>query len=122
MNTILFTLLQAATQAAPAAADGAKPAGAQSWSMWIMLAAIFLVMWLFMIRPQRQQQKKLQEFRAGLRKGDKIVTIGGIHGEILEVNGQDGTALVKVDGDVKIRFSLEAIQQGASQQDPQAKK
>ena len=117
MKTLAFILLQAATQAAPAAADGAAARPGSSWSMWVMLALIFVVMYLFMIRPQRQQQKKMQEFRSGLKKGDKIVTIGGIHGEILEVNTNDGTALVKVDGDVKLRFSLEAIQNpGAPQQ------
>ena len=112
MKSFAFFLLQAAQQAAPAAADGAAPASklGGSWSMWLMLGLIFVVMYFFMIRPQRQQQKKLQEFRSGLKKGDKIVTIGGIHGEILEVNAQDGTALVKVDGDVKLRFSIEAIQ------------
>ena len=50
----LFTLLQAAAPQNPGQGGG--------WTMWIMLAAIFLVMYLFMIRPQRQQQKKLEEY------------------------------------------------------------
>ena len=53
-------------QAAPAA----QPQGG-GWSMWIMLALIFVVMWFFMIRPQRKQQKELQAFRDGLKKGER---------------------------------------------------
>ena len=64
----MMMLLQAAGAPAPAA-------GGSSWSMWIMLILIFVVMWLFMIRPQRKQQKELQNFRDGLKKGDKVVTV-----------------------------------------------
>jgi preprotein translocase subunit YajC len=77
------------------------------WSMWIMLALIFGVMWFFMIRPQRKQQKELQKFREGLKKGDKIVTIGGIYGTIVEV--KDASALIEVDNGVKIRVSKQAL-------------
>ena len=97
MNTLII-LLQ--TQA--------QPAQGNPWSMWIMLLAVFVVMWLFMIRPQRKQQKELQEFQNSLKKGDKVV-IGnsGIFGEIAEVN--ERTALVKVDGDTKLRVSKQAL-------------
>ena len=77
-------------------------------SMWIMLLLIFGVMWLFMIRPQRKQQKEAENFRNSLRKGDKVVTIGGIYGEIVEVN--ETTALIKVDGETKLRVSKNALQ------------
>ena len=77
-------------------------------SMWIMLLLIFGVMWLFMIRPQRKQQKEAENFRNSLRKGDKVVTIGGIFGEIIEVN--ETTALIRVDGDTKLRVSKNALQ------------
>lgn len=73
-----------------------------------MLALMFLVMWLFMIRPQRKQQKEAENFRNSLRKGDKVVTIGGIFGEIVEVN--ETTALIRVDGDTKLRVSKNALQ------------
>ena len=102
-------LLQAAQQAAPAAEGAGRP-GASSWSMWVMLALIFVVMYFFMIHPQRKQQKELAEFRKSLQKGDKIVTIGGIYGEILEAEENSPTVLVKVDGDVKLRFDKSAIQ------------
>ena len=94
MNT--FTILQAA----PAAQGGGL-------SMWIMLALIFVVMWFFMIRPQRKQQKELQNFRDSLKKGDKVVTIGGIYGTVDEI--KEGTVLIIVDRDVKIRVSKNAL-------------
>ena len=93
----MITLLQAA-QAAPQGGG---------WSMWVMLALIFVVMWFFMIRPQRKQQKELQNFRDSLKKGDKVVTIGGIYGTVDEI--KEGTVLIIVDRDVKIRVSKNAL-------------
>ena len=80
--------------------QGKKPQG-NGWSMWLILALFFVVMWLFMIRPQRKQQKQMEEFRNSLKKGDKVVTVGGIYGEIVEVG--EKTVLIKVDGDTKLR-------------------
>ena len=88
-------------QAAPAAQQGG------GMSMWIMLALIFVVMWFFMIRPQKKQQKELQNFRDSLKKGDKVVTIGGIYGTVCEV--KEGTVLMEVDNNVKIRVSKNAL-------------
>ena len=88
-------------QAAPAAQAGSQ------WSMWIMLALIFVVMWFFMIRPQRKQQKELQNFRDSLKKGDKVVTIGGIYGTVCEI--KEGSVLIEVDNNVKIRVSKQAL-------------
>ena len=94
----LFALLQAA--------PAAQPQGG-GWSMWIMLALIFVVMWFFMIRPQRKQQKELQNFRDSLKKGDKVVTIGGIYGTVCEI--KEGSVLIEVDNNVKIRVSKQAL-------------
>ena len=95
-------------QAAPAAGAGS------GWSMWIMLILIFVVMYLFMIRPQRKQQKELQNFRNSLKKGDKVVTVGGIYGEIVEVS--EKTVLIKVDGEVKLRVDKQGLVKDYSQQ------
>ena len=70
-------------------------------SMWIRLPAIFVIMYFFMIRPQRKQQKELEKFRNELKKGDKVLTVGGIYGTIDSV--AEKYAIIKVDGDVKIR-------------------
>ena len=88
-------------QAAPAAQQGG------GMSMWIMLALIFVVMWFFMIRPQKKQQKELQNFRDGLKKGDKVVTIGGIYGTVCEI--KEGSILMEVDNNVKIRVNKNAL-------------
>jgi len=96
----LFFLLQAQ------AANGANPGGGAS--MWIMLALIFVVMWLFMIRPQRKQQKELEKFRNGLKKGDKVVTAGGIYGTIAEV--QENYLFIFIDKDVKIKVAKSSVQ------------
>lgn len=93
---ILTLVLQ--TQPAPQGAD---------WSMWIMLALIFVIMWFFMIRPQRKQQKELEKFRNALKKGDKVVTIGGIYGTVDEI--KDRTVLIKVDGDTKLRVDKNSL-------------
>jgi len=75
--------------------------------MWIMLIAVFAIMYIFMILPQRKQQKKMQEFRNSLKKGDKVITVGGIYGEIAEVD--EKTVLIKVDGDVKLRVDKQGL-------------
>lgn len=87
--------------------QAAQPAGGGNGSFLIMMIAIFAVMWFFMIRPQRKQQKELQEFRSALKKGDKVVTVGGIYGEIVEVS--EKTVLIKVDGDVKLRVDKQGL-------------
>ena len=93
---IMITILQAAA--------GQQGGG---WQMWIMLALIFVVMWFFMIRPQRKQQKEIQAFRDGLKKGDKVVTIGGIYGTVCEI--KESNVLIEVDNNVKIRVSKQAL-------------
>ena len=81
--------------------------------MWIMLILIFVVMWLFMIRPQRKQQKEMEKFREALKKGDKVVTAGGIYGTIAEV--QERTVLLKVDGETKLRVDKASLQRDFSE-------
>ncbi len=72
----------------------------------VMLVLILVVFYFFMIRPQMKKQKELKKFRENLSAGDKIVTIGGIHGKILEIS--DSTILISSEG-TKIRFDKSAI-------------
>ena len=95
---ILTIVLQAAPQAAPAGGG---------ISLWIMLALMFIVMWFFMIRPQRKQQKELEKFRNALKRGDKVVTISGIYGTVDEI--KDKTVLIKVDGEIKLRVDKNSL-------------
>ncbi|MBR5019311.1 MAG: preprotein translocase subunit YajC [Bacteroidales bacterium] len=94
----MFTILQA---------QGAGQAGGGGMTMLLMLALIFVVMWLFMIRPQQKRQKQLNEFRNNLAKGDKVVTVGGIYGTIVEVN--DNKVLLEIDKDVKIKVDKASL-------------
>ena len=72
----------------------------------VMLLLIVVVFYFFMIRPQMKKQKELKKFRESIKVGDKVVTIGGIHGKILELN--DTTVLISSEG-IKIRLDKSAI-------------
>ena len=84
---------------------------------WVMIIAMFVIMWLFMIRPQRKQQKELEKFRNGLKRGDKVVTAGGIYGTVDEI--KDRTVLIKVDGEVKLRVDKNSLVRDFTQDAPQ---
>ena len=94
-----FILLQAEM-----AAEGQ---GQNQWSFWIMMILIFVVFYFFMIRPQTKRQKELQKQRESMKKGDKVVTAGGIYGEIKEV--QETTFIITIAKDVTIKVSKESV-------------
>jgi preprotein translocase subunit YajC len=73
----------------------------------LFLVAIIVVFYFFMIRPQVRKQKTEREFRNTLEKGSKVVTIGGVHGRIVEVS--EKTFLVEIDTNVKVRVEKSAI-------------
>lgn len=75
--------------------------------MWVMLALIFVVFYFFMIRPQQKKQKELQKQRESMKKGDKVITAGGIYGIIKEVN--DTTFLVEVAKDTVIKIDKGSV-------------
>ena len=74
----------------------------------LFIGLMFFVFYFFMIRPQMKKQKELKKFREGLTKGDHIVSIGGIHGRILEVT--DTTVLIETEK-TKIRLDKSAVNQ-----------
>ena len=78
-----------------------------SWSFWIMMILIFVVFYFFMIRPQTKKQKELQQQREAMKKGDKVVTAGGIYGEIKEV--QENAFIITIAKDVTIKVSKESV-------------
>jgi preprotein translocase subunit YajC len=75
-------------------------------SFFILIGGMFLIMYFFMIRPQVKKQKEAKAFREELKKGDKVVTIGGIHGKVVDMN--ERTVLIQVDG-AKIRIEKSAL-------------
>lgn len=84
----------------------AQPAG--SGSTLIILVMMILVFWLFMIRPQAKKAKQQKQFINDLQKGDKIVTIAGIHGTINKVN-EDNTLSLEVSPGSYIKIEKSAI-------------
>lgn len=76
----------------------------------VMLVLILVVFYFFMIRPQMKKQKELKKFREAMGVGDKVVTIGGIHGKILEVS--ESTILIATESG-KIRLDKSAVSNSA---------
>ncbi len=86
---------------------GAPGQGGGSMQL-IMMGGIILVFWLFMIRPQAKKAKQQKTFIENLGKGDKIVTIAGIHGTVYKVN-EDGTLQLEVNPGSYLKIEKSAI-------------
>ena len=71
-------------------------------------AAMILVLYFFMIRPQMKRQKKEKSFQADIKSGTKVITASGIHGKITEVNNTDNTITIET-GAGRIKFERSAI-------------
>jgi len=82
-----------------------QPGGGMQTLIFFLL--IIVVFYFFMIRPQMRKAKLERTFREKVQKGDKIVTIGGIHGKIVEVDAT--TFLIEVDSNVKLRIEKNSI-------------
>lgn len=85
----------------------AEGAGAASFASFLPLILVFVVFYFVVIRPQQQQQKKRQEMLRALKKGDKVITVGGIHGEITEVDDDEVT--LRIADKVEIRLSRSGV-------------
>ncbi|MBR4199345.1 MAG: preprotein translocase subunit YajC [Bacteroidales bacterium] len=85
----------------------AQPKGG-GMGFWIMMIAFIAIFYLFLIRPQQKRQKKEREFRERLQKGDRVVTSGGIHGKVHEIN--DNTIVIDIANQVYITVEKSFIQ------------
>ena len=81
---------------------------------FLPLILIVLVFYLFFIRPQMKKSKDQKKFREAIKKGDKIVTIGGIHGKIVEV--QEKTFTIEVEGQNRLKVEKSAVAMDSSSQ------
>ena len=70
----------------------------------IFLVVIFVIFYFFMVRPQNKKRKELQNLRDNLKKGDSIVTIGGIHGKVVDV--KETSVVINIDANTKIKVDL----------------
>jgi preprotein translocase subunit YajC len=102
MNSFALYLLQCIPQQGGEGAATSNPL-----MTFLPFVAIIAIFYFLIIRPQNKKQKETQKMLSQLKKGDKIVTIGGIHGTIQAVKEQ--TVIVKVDEDTKLEFSRSAI-------------
>ena len=99
----MINLLQVATEvvAAPEAPQQ------QSWTFWVMIAAMVAVMYFFMWRPESKRRKEMQKFRDGLKSGDKVITAGGIYAVVKKV--EETTLLIEVDSNVTLRIDKNMV-------------
>jgi preprotein translocase subunit YajC len=74
---------------------------------FLPLLLVFVVFYFFMIRPQMKKQKEMTNYRSSLKKGDKVVTTGGIYGKIYEV--KDNYVMLEVGGDLKLKVDKSAL-------------
>ena len=84
-----------------------QPQQPGAWNFYIMIALMILVLYFFMWRPESKRRKEMAKFREGLKKGDKIVTAGGIYGTVKEV--KDTTLLIEVDSNVTLRVDKNMV-------------
>ncbi|MBN2167465.1 MAG: preprotein translocase subunit YajC [Marinilabiliaceae bacterium] len=96
MNLFLVQFLQAAQQQGT------------TWMSLFPFILIIVVFYFFMIRPQMKRQKELKKFRDALKKGDKVITTGGIYGVVNEIKG-DNTVVVEIADNVKVKIDKSAI-------------
>jgi len=78
-----------------------------SWSFPLMMVLMFGILYFFMIRPQQKKAKDQKKFTEEIKKGDYVVTIGGVHGRVAELEGD--TFILEAERGVRIKFSKSAI-------------
>ena len=84
-----------------------EPTFFQQYGLLIVIILMFVVMYIFMVRPQQKKQKEIVKWRESLKKGDRIVTVGGIYGTVSEV--KDTFLIIEIDNNVKIRVDKSSV-------------
>ena len=102
MNSFILPLLMGGQQA-----GGEGAGGASFLTSMVPFAAIIAIFYFLIIRPQSKKRKDTEKMLSAIKKGDRVVTIGGIHGTVQNV--RDTTVIVKVDENVKLEFNRGAI-------------
>lgn len=102
----LHILLQAGTEQ-----EGGFP--------WLLIGGMFLIMYFFMIRPQAKRQREAKSFREGVAKGDKVVTIGGLHGKVVSIS--EKTVVLELESG-KVRVDKTALSPTGSPDEQEVQK
>jgi len=100
MNNFAFSLLMASPQAGEAGPGSLL-------TSFLPLIAIVAIFYFLIIRPQNKKRKETEKMLSALKKGDKVVTIGGLHGTVQSV--KETTVIIKVDDNVKLEFLRSAV-------------
>ncbi|SKC14632.1 preprotein translocase subunit YajC [Lysinibacillus sp. AC-3] len=79
----------------------------EQYSGLIMILIMFVAMWFILIRPAKKRQQETQNMQSSLQRGDKIITIGGLHGEIDSI--EDTAVTLKIADNVRVKFDRQAI-------------
>ncbi len=79
----------------------------EQYSGLIMIVIMFVAMWFILIRPAKKRQQETQNMQSGLQRGDKVITIGGLHGEIDSI--EDTAVTLKIADNVRVKFDRQAI-------------
>lgn len=95
MNPALFLLAQG------------SPGGSSAWMSLLPMVAIFAIFYFVLIWPMRKRQKALQKLIENLKRGDKVVTSGGLYGEVAAVEGQ--VLHLKISDNVKVRVARSSV-------------
>ena len=96
-----------AVEETPAAETAEAASAGGGMSFWIMIAAMIGIMYFFMWRPESKRRKQMENFRNNLKKGDKIITAGGIYGTVKEI--QPTSLLIEVDSNVTLRIDKNMV-------------
>jgi len=105
----MVTDVFAQTGSAPPAGGAPPNSGIAALLQIGWFVPLFVIFYLLLIRPQQQQQKQAEKMRSALKKGDKVLTTGGIIGTVVGLD--DGKAVLRVAEDVKLEFARSAIVQ-----------
>jgi preprotein translocase subunit YajC len=100
MNNLAFILLMGQP-------TGTGSGQSNALVTFLPLLLVFVVFYFFMIRPQMKKQKEMTNYRSSLKKGDKVVTTGGIYGKIYEV--KDNYVMLEVGGDLRLKVDKSAL-------------
>ncbi|MFQ5822926.1 MAG: preprotein translocase subunit YajC [bacterium] len=86
-----------------------SPDGANPLALWMPFILIFAIMYFLIFRPQAKKQKQQQAMIQSLKKGDKVITAGGIFGTIAGIKEKDNTLIIKIADNVKIEIVRTSI-------------
>jgi preprotein translocase subunit YajC len=104
LTTACASLVGSLAQCAPQGGEGGG--GSPLSGLW-MIALIFVIFYFLLIRPQQKKQKQHQNMLESVKKGDKVVTSGGIYGTVVGV--KDNVVVLRIADDVKVEFAKSAI-------------